>query len=298
MKPGIHLVHKPVGPTSFSIVQSYLERAKIEHPHHPPRICHGGALDPFASGLLLMLVGPATKLFNYLHDVPKVYEATVQWGIETDNGDPMGRPVMTGDASKVSPAHLDEALRLFIGWHDQIPPATSNKRVGGERAYAKAHRGEQVDLPPSRVYLHEAAWLDHDLPKTSRLRLVTAGGYYVRSLARDLGRQLGCGAHVSALYRSAIGPWADPGPGDAVELAGRQIMPWLPSRDLADQEVGDLRQGKTIQATNLTQREWNPSKRFPEPAPLIRGFHQDRLVFLLSHGMGELRSHIVLGRGL
>jgi tRNA pseudouridine55 synthase len=298
MTPGIHLVHKPIGATSFSIVQSFLARAKAEHPHHPPRVCHGGALDPFASGLLLILVGPATKLFEYLHDVPKVYDATIRWGIETDNGDPLGKPVMTGDASSLSIDQLESALRDFVGWHDQIPPATSNKRVAGERAYAKAHRGEQFELPPSRVYLHEATWLRHDLPNTSRIRLVTRGGYYVRSLARDLGRQLGVGAHLSELQRTAIGPWTDPPPDHVVELTGREILPWLPSRILTDQEVGELRQAHPIPAGEVIPPDWQPPSEFPHAAEVIRALHQNRLVFLLSRDNESLRSLVALGRGV
>jgi tRNA pseudouridine55 synthase len=298
MNPGIHLVHKPVGATSFSIVQAYLARARVEHPHHPPRVCHGGALDPFASGLLLMLVGPATKLFDFLHDVPKVYDATIRWGIETDNGDPLGTPVMTGDARALTTAQLDEAIRSVAGWHDQVPPATSNKRIAGERAYAKAHRGEHVELPPSRVYLHEATWLSHDLPTTSRVRLVTRGGYYVRSLARDLGRKLGCGAHLAELRRTAIGPWPDPLPDQVVELTSRQILPWLPSRVLNDQEVGELRQSRSIPAGELLPPDWPPPSGFPQPPDRVRAFHQDRLVFLLSRDNDSLSSTIPLGRGL
>jgi tRNA pseudouridine55 synthase len=298
MTPGIHLVHKPVGATSFSIVQQFLARAKAEHPHHPPRVCHGGALDPFASGLLLILIGPATKLFEYLHDVPKVYDATIRWGIETDNGDPLGKPVMTGDASSLSIDQLDNALRGFVGWHDQIPPATSNKRIAGERAYAKAHRGEAFELPPSRVYLHEATWLRHELPHSSRVRLVARGGYYVRSLARDLGRQLGIGAHLSELQRTAIGPWTDPPPDQPVELTGEQILPWLPSRILNDQEVGELRQGRPIPAGALLAPDWQLPSGFPQGPGRIRAFHQNRLVFLLSRENDSLSSVITLGRGL
>ncbi len=298
MTPGIHLVHKPAGPTSFAIVQMFLARAKAEHPHHPPRVCHGGALDPFASGLLLMLVGPATKLFDYLHDVPKVYEATIRWGIETDNGDPLGKAVMSGEASSLSTGQLDDALRFFVGWHDQIPPATSNKRVGGERAYAKAHRGEPVDLPPSRVYLHEATWLGHDLPNSSRIRLVTRGGYYVRSLARDLGRKLTCGAHLSELRRIAIGPWRDPPGEQIIEITGRDLLPWFPSRQLTDQEVGELRQGQSIACGAVSGPEWNLPEGFPAPASLVRAFHQDRFVFLLSQDNETLSPGVALGRGL
>jgi tRNA pseudouridine55 synthase len=298
MNPGIHLLHKPIGATSFSIVQAYLARARVEHPHHPPRVCHGGALDPFASGLLLMLVGPATKLFGFLHDVPKVYDATIRWGIETDNGDPLGTPVMIGDAGALTTAQLDEATRSFVGWQDQVPPATSNKRIAGERAYAKAHRGEHVDLPPSPVYLHEATWLSHDLPTTSRVRLVTRGGYYVRSLARDLGRNLGCGAHLAELRRTAIGPWPDPAPDSVVEITGRDLLPWLPSRNLTDQEVGELRQTRPISTGERIASSWPLPSGFPQPADLIRAFHQNRLVFLLSRDNNSLRSVVTLGRGL
>src|SRR5688500_4896279 len=127
MSPGIHLVHKPVGPTSFSVLESLRSKAD-------GKVCHGGALDPFASGLLLVLVEPATKLFDYLHDAPKVYEATIRWGVETDNGDPTGRPVVQGESTAPNtPERLEGVLRVFLGWHEQVPPATSNKRVGGER---------------------------------------------------------------------------------------------------------------------------------------------------------------------
>src|SRR3954447_7837842 len=170
MSPGIYLVHKPVGPTSFSFLQSCIESA-TPPPEEGRRICHGGTLDPFACGLLLILVEPATRLFDYLHAVPKIYEATLRWGIETDNGDPLGRAISTGDASGLTPARLDEALTTFIGWHDQVPPATSAKRIDGERAYEKVQRGETVVMRPENVYLHEARWLEHDLPRQSTLRL-------------------------------------------------------------------------------------------------------------------------------
>ena len=176
-------------------------------------ICHGGTLDPFAEGLLLLLVGPATRLMDFLHPIPKTYEAEVVWGAETDNGDLHGRILREGSPAALTPAALDAALAGFLGFREQVPPAHSNKRVDGERAYVKAHRGEAVELPPSTVYLHAAEWLSHALPRRSRLRLTCKGGYYVRALARDLGRTLGCGAHLGKLRRTAIGPWLDPGPG-------------------------------------------------------------------------------------
>jgi tRNA pseudouridine55 synthase len=282
MTPGIHLVHKPVGPTSFAVLRSLRADARL-------KMCHGGALDPFAGGLLLILVEPATKLFDHLHDAPKVYEATVRWGVETDNGDPTGKPVFQGEPTVPNtPARLDSVLKAFLGWQEQVPPATSNKWVDGERAYTRAHRGERVDLPPARVYLHEAQWLSHDLPSESCLRVVVRGGYYVRALVRDLGRFLRCGAHLAALHRSAIGPWHDPGAGGHVEVHGREIMPWTPTRILTDQEVGELRQDRPIPLGALQQADWPLPRGFPAEGLPIRGFHLGRFAFLLRSMNGSL----------
>lgn len=296
--PGIHLLHKRVGPTSFSLVRAQIQSAVASHGKRHPKICHGGTLDPFASGLLLILVEPANRLFDYLHAIPKVYEATVRWGVETDNGDPLGKPVFAGDASRLSPSQLDDFLATFIGWHDQTPPATSAKRIAGERAYLKAHRGETVVMPPSRVYLHDARWLSHDLPTESRLRLTVRGGYYVRSLARDLGRLAGCGAHLTQLHRTSIGPWPDPGPGRTVALHGRDLLPWAAARNLSDQEVGDLRQDRPIPAGRLDPPDWRLPPGFPDPQAPIRGFHLDRLACLLRQADQALQILTKLPGGL
>jgi len=263
-----------------------------------PRVCHGGTLDPFASGLLLILVAPATRLFDYLHAIPKVYEATIRWGVETDNGDPLGRETFRGDPAGLRADHLDTALASFIGWQDQTPPATSAKRIGGERAYIRAQRGEEVVMPASRVYLHWAHWLGHDLPAESRLRVVVRGGYYARALARDLGRLVGCGAHLSALRRVAIGPWNDPGPDRTVEIHGRDLLPWASTKLLSDQDVGDLRQGREIAEGELLAPDWTIPEGFPDPQAPVRGFHQDRFCFLLSRDQGRLKRLSALRGGL
>ena len=289
--PGIHLLHKPIGPTSFTLVKAELDALAsrtARQGRRLPRLCHGGTLDPFASGLLLILVEPATRLFDHLHDIPKIYELSIRWGIETDNGDPLGKVVLQGDASHLSPQLLEESLATFHGWQEQVPPATSAKRIDGERAYEKAHRGETVILPPSRVYLHEALWLSHDLPRESRLRVTVRGGFYVRALVRDLGRRLRCGAFVSALHRTAIGPWRDPGPGQRVEVHGADLMPWLPTRMLSDQDVGDLRQKQPIAAGGLLAPTWPLPAGFPQSRPLVRGFHRDLFCFLLADNEGQL----------
>jgi tRNA pseudouridine55 synthase len=261
-------------------------------------VCHGGTLDPFAEGLLLLLAGPATRLMEWLHAVPKTYEAEVVWGVETDNGDLLGRVVHEGDATALTPEALDAALVPFLGWREQVPPATSAKRVGGERAYEKAHRGEPVELPPSRVYLHEARWLSHGLPRRSRLRLTCRGGYYVRALARDLGRALGCGAHLARLHRTTIGPWEDPGPGGRVWLHGQELLPWCPSRSIAGDEVNDLKHGRTLPIGEVRPPDWRLPEGFPDPEAPVRALQRGRMVALLREQEGGLRTFTHLWPGL
>jgi tRNA pseudouridine55 synthase len=261
-------------------------------------VCHGGTLDPFAEGLLLLLAGPATRLMDWLHPVPKVYEAEVTWGVETDNGDLLGRVVFQGDATALTPEQLEAALPPFLGWQEQVPPATSAKKVGGEPAYRKAHRGEAVELPPSRVYLHEARWLSHQLPHRSWLALTCRGGYYVRALARDLGRALGCGAHLARLHRTAIGPWGDPGPGPRRWLHGRELLPWCPSRMLVGDEVNALKHGRGLAPGALQPPDWRLPEGFPDPEAPVRALHRGRLVALLREQEGRLRPVTELWSGL
>ena len=287
VKPGLYLAHKETGCTSFSVVRRFQAEAARAGGRRLS-ICHGGTLDPFAEGLLLVLAGPATRLFELHHAVPKRYEAVVAWGDETDNGDPGGRSVFRGDSAGLAPERLDEALASFIGWRDQVPPPTCAKKVGGEPAYRKVHRGETVVLPPSRVYLHEARWLSHDLPDRSTLSLACRGGYYVRALARDLGRRLGCGAHLASLRRTAIGPYADPGPGGGRWVHGEELVPWLAARVLTDAELGRLRAGQPVPRGELGSASWSPPPGFPDPAGPVRAFHRGFLAALLREEAGLL----------
>jgi len=323
--PGILLAHKPRGATSFSLVRA-VQDALRDAQAEPLPVCHGGALDPFAEGLLLLLVGPATRLMEELHPIPKYYEAELSWGAETDTCDAGGRPVFTGDARALTAALLEEKLAAQQGWQEQVPPATSNKRVEGERAWKRAHRGEQVLLPPSRVYLHEARFLAHDLPRSSRLSLSCRGGYYVRALARDLGRALGCGAHLTSLSRTHIGPWSDPGPAlsaaasasrgtEASELpnlqlsklpiCGPDLLPWLPSRLLTEQEASAVELRRAIPRGEIVPAPFALPSGFPGPgadardrtAP-IRGLCDGKLRVLLRERGADLALHTDLDGGV
>ena len=297
MNPGIHLVHKPVGMTSFQIVRRFVAEAR-EAGLGKLTVGHGGTLDPFAEGLLLMLVGQATRLMELLHPLPKTYVAEVAWGSETDTCDHQGLEVAAGDPGNLDPELLDKALAPFLGWTNQIPPATSAKKIGGEAAYRKAHRGEEVVLPPSRVYLHQARWLRHDLPGSSLLELTCRGGFYVRSLARDLGRTLGCGAHLGRLRRTAIGPWNDPGPGLQECLVGEALLPWCPSRRVDDPELDRLLHGRPIPMERLQPPLWELPEGFPDPSAPVQALHEGRLVALLKEKDGAWWTFANLRGGL
>ena len=194
---GLLLVDKPAGMTSHDAVNR-ARRALGER-----RIGHAGTLDPFATGLLVMLVGRATRLLPFVEGEPKVYEATIRFGFETDTDDLTGRETVRGalplrDVVRGAIAHLTGAL-------DQVPPAYSAKQVGGRRAYSAARSGETMVLAPVSVSVH--GWEIRDWRGEEVDVVVTcAGGTYVRALARDLGRRSGSAAHLSRLRRVRSGP--------------------------------------------------------------------------------------------
>ena len=297
--PGVYLAHKPVGPSSFQLVHALMEEVRLAGIRRDKLpVSHGGALDPFAHGLVLLLAGQATRLMELMHPLPKEYLAEIAWGVETDNGDHLGKAIAEGDAKVLTPALLDAALARCIGFHDQVPPLHSNKRVGGERAYQLAWRGETAELPPQRVYLHEARFLAHALPRSSTLSLVCRGGYYVRSLARDLGRALGCRAHLAGLSRGAIGPHRDPGPGRRELVRGPQLFPWCRTRLLSDGELELLKKLQPIAPGELLPAGWSLPPGFPDPRAPVRGLHGGALWAMLHERDGALHAAPLLRRAL
>ena len=271
-------MHKPVGATSYSVVESYRQ---AHGGNFTLKVAHGGTLDPFASGLLPILVGAATRIFELIHELPKTYVACVEWGRETDSGDALGKIVAHGDRCRLSGETLNDALSHQIGWTMQEPPAMSNKRVDGERAWVRARRGEEVTLRAERVYLHEAQWLRHELPERSFIQLTCRGGFYVRSLAVSIGRSIGCLATLSSLHRTVIGPWSCPPIDTPTYLVGPQTVPWLPSHHASDHEVGQMRAGESISRVNLHEPEWAMPNGFPVPRPWARIIHRAQIVGFL-----------------
>ncbi len=220
---GVLPVDKPVGPTSHDIVDAARRALGTR------RVGHTGTLDPFASGLLLLCVERATRLAEYLSGLPKTYIATVRLGTTTDTDDRTGETMSTSEGwRELDGRSVEQALAGFVGPLRQVPPAYSAKKVGGERMYRRARRGERVELAPVAVQIHRIEVLGLDLPDVE-FEVECSSGTYVRALARDLGEALGTGAHLTALRRTRIGPHDVAGavPADALGSAVTVGRAWL-----------------------------------------------------------------------
>ena len=255
---GVLLLDKPPGPTSHDAV------ARARSALGTRRVGHTGTLDPFASGLLVLCVGPATRLSEYFHLPPKTYRALFRLGEETETHDPEGRPIRTSDAWRdVTPGRLEDALAALRGPLRQVPPRYSAKSVDGRRAHRAARAGEEVELEARPVVVHELDLEEMDLPDV-RVTCRVSTGTYVRALARDLGRELGCRAHLRELRRTAVGPYpveralawealedgrwraaarVEP---PAAWIPPGEALPWLPRRRLTEAEAEGVRHGQRV----------------------------------------------------
>jgi tRNA pseudouridine55 synthase len=168
---------------------------------------HGGTLDPAADGVLPILINSATRLADFIHEWPKTYQATVTFGFTSDSGDREGTITPAGDPATLTRERIEAALPSFTGRIEQVPPAYSALKQGGEALYRKARRGEVVE-PRARVVevfsLHLLGY--ESLGGIGRIEVRSGRGLYVRSLAQDLGAALGCGAYLSSLTRTSVGP--------------------------------------------------------------------------------------------
>ncbi len=194
---GVLVIDKPTGMTSHDVVQI------VRSGTHIRRAGHAGTLDPRASGVLVVLLGPAVRLSEYVSASEKRYQAIVQFGITTDSYD-LESPVNKRRPVDISEEELSETLKNFIGTFEQKPPAYSAVKVGGRKAYDMARNGEDVQLEPREVTVHNIELLEWDAPEAI-LDVQCSSGTYVRSLANDLGEQLGCGATLTGLRRTKSG---------------------------------------------------------------------------------------------
>jgi tRNA pseudouridine55 synthase len=195
---GIVLLDKPAGGSSHGSV------AHMRRILHTRRIGHGGTLDPAATGVLIILVGRATRVVDYLSGGTKVYEATFRFGRSTSTDDAAGEVIEEAEVPGVGIGEFVESKKVFLGTIEQVPPAFSAVHSDGVRAYRKARRGVAMDLPPRAVTVFDIdvlAWNPPDLDVT----ISCGSGTYIRSIARDWGRELGSAAHVLRLRRTRSG---------------------------------------------------------------------------------------------
>lgn len=247
-RSGALLVDKPIGPTSHDVV-ARARRALGER-----SIGHIGTLDPLATGLLVLLVGRATRLASLMTGAQKTYEATVRLGFSTNTFDAAGerQAIEHGIApGAIDDAAVDEVIEAMRQQRAQMPPAFSAKQVGGVRAYTLARRNEVPDLKPVDVCVYAMDWRRAE-PDVLHITLTCSAGYYVRAMAQEIGERLGCGAHLEALRRTRVGAFdvREAVPLDTLERDTREaaaarllpmeaLLPELPSVTLT--ETGAVR---------------------------------------------------------
>ena len=259
MTSGILNVNKPAGPSSFAVVRALRRLPGVL------KAGHGGTLDPAAEGVLPILVNGATRLADFVHEWPKTYLATVTFGFTSDSGDREGTLRPSGDVKAISREQIEAELPAFAGRIEQVPPLYSALKQGGEALYKKARRGEAVERRARVVEIFSIRLLDYDpAAGVAHLEVSSGRGMYVRSLAHDLGAALGCGAYLSSLTRSAVGPLtlAEAVPLATLVTAGEGWTRWLLPMDLPLRDwpavaldaagAAAVRRGQAVPAPNTT----------------------------------------------
>ena len=201
---GIVLVDKPCGPTSHDVV------AKMRKLFNTRKVGHAGTLDPMATGMLVIGIGRATRLLGYFTAHEKEYLGTVCLGITTSTDDAQGETLKITSTKQITKSMILETVRGFRGPIMQQPSAVSAIKIDGKRAYARVRDGEEVDIPPRSVVIHDLEIIDVTRNETTdtfelQLRVVCSAGTYIRALARDIGNNLGVGGHLTALRRTRSG---------------------------------------------------------------------------------------------
>ena len=283
------VLDKPVGMTSTHAV------SVVKRLFQARRAGHAGTLDPLASGLLPIALGEATKTVPFVMDGRKIYRFTVRWGEERDTDDAEGRATEIS-AERPTAEAIRALIPRFSGLIEQVPPRFSAVKIGGERAYDLARDGEAVELAPRPIEVHHLELVETPDPDHSVLAAECGKGTYVRALARDMGRALGCFGHVTALRRTAVGPFAeqnaigletlqrmapdDHGIAAAALLPVEAGLAALPALRVSSADAGRLARG---QAVLLRGRD----------APVMEGWvavsAQGGLVALAQVEKGELR---------
>jgi len=233
--------------------------SRLKHILKPAKIGHAGTLDPLATGVLPIALGNATKLIPYVMDGTKIYDFQVTWGSETETDDAEGQVTSTS-SSRPTEAEIRAILPSFIGVIEQVPPAYSALKVAGQRAYALARKGQEVQLSARAIKIEDLHLLRFN-QDSADFRVVCGKGTYVRSLGRDIGRKLGCLGHITVLRRMACGPFRIE---DSVSMeqveSGCPVLPissalkQMKAVDCTDTEQLRLQQGQRLRISDFSSR--------------------------------------------
>jgi tRNA pseudouridine55 synthase len=242
---GILLIKKELGTTSHDVVN------QVRRKFNTRRVGHAGTLDPLATGLLVVAVGPATRFLQYLPLEPKEYIADIEFGAATTTYDREGERILSGPVPEDLAGAIDLALVNFRGLITQLPPIYSAVKVNGQAMYKYARAGKEVPREPRTVHIAEYEMLSVN-GNVARARIVCSGGTYIRTLAHDLGEALGCGAHLAGLERTRVGRYtlaeglllSDATPEDLISL--RDALPPMPLLDLTEEQVEAVRFGRQL----------------------------------------------------
>ncbi len=249
VESGLVVVDKPGGLTSHAVV------SRVRRLSGTRKVGHAGTLDPMATGVLVLGVNRATRLLGHLMLTEKRYAATVRLGVTTTTDDAEGETVATADTDHLDEAGIRAAFARFVGDIDQVPSAVSAIKVDGKRAYQRVRDGEQVELASRRVTVHglevhEVRGAEVDLS------VHCSSGTYIRAIARDAGAALGVGGHLTALRRTAVGPFGLDAARTLEQLEDGFVMTPIaeaarttfPALDLDEQQAADVRVGRSLDA--------------------------------------------------
>jgi len=247
---GLVVVDKPGGITSHDVV------ARVRRLAGTRKVGHAGTLDPMATGVLVLGVNRATRLLGHLMLTQKLYDATIRLGATTTTDDAEGEVLATVGTDDLDEAAIRRVLAGFVGQIDQVPAAVSAVKVDGKRAYQRVREGEQVELKPRRVTVHELTVLEIARPDV-RISVRCSSGTYIRAIARDAGAALGVGGHLTALRRTAVGEFGIDQARTLEELTDDFAMTPIaeaarrsfPSVDLDEEQARDVRVGRVLQMT-------------------------------------------------
>lgn len=277
---GLLCVDKPAGCTSRDVVN------RLQRLVRPDRIGHAGTLDPLATGVLLVCVGPATRLIELLQQQPKTYDAEFRLGAVSTTDDAEGEISESDVSQQPALADIERALQTFVGEVSQVPPQYSAVKISGQRAYKKAREGETFRISARTVQIHSIGDLQFEWPRL-KLRIRCGSGTYIRAIARDLGEALGCGGYMTALRRTENGGFtlrdsAAPEDFSAETIDGLMISPVRLVDGLnrilcSEEEAAAVLQGKVIRGQGV--------RVLPPERPELSNPNDGRVALLSHDGM-------------